>query len=138
MECIFWLIPVIAIVLLIVGGIMRGMAQAQEEEKQRQKRKARTEQARQAGAPQPARPPAGGGNELDRFLQEVQRRKRGEQAPVEPVPVAKPVEARPRPAPRPVPPPVTQRPRERPPVTRPPRRRQEEIPSVVVEEAIPV
>ena len=129
-ECFLILIPAIAVVLLIVGGIMRGVAQAQEEEKQRQLRKRQRTAPRPEGAP--ARPPAGSGNELDRFLQEVQRRKRGEQAPAEPVPVAKPVPPRPRERP-----PAPRRPRTEQPAPRSRSGRRAEV-VAVAEEVLPV
>src|SRR5262245_29426179 len=150
-DWIFWLVPIVAVVLLIIGGVMRGMAQAQEEQQKQQERKKRPPlPPRPAGAPVPPRPAASGGNELDRFLQEVQRRKRGaEPRPAEPIPVAQPVEPRPRPAARPpVPPPpprdpvpVARRPRVEEPSPRPRPRpgRRDDIPTVLpVEEAVPV
>jgi hypothetical protein len=158
-----WVVPVIGVVLAIVGVMLRNMAQAQEEQQRMQRDREKRAQRplappRPEGTPPPRRPaPAPGSTgvtELDRFLQEVQRRKQGASAkPAEPPPVAKPVEPRPRPsvsppptavrpagdqlpAPRPRP-----RPPEQPPAPRPrPQPSRPESPKTVilVEEPVPV
>jgi hypothetical protein len=119
MDWVQWIIPLIAIAVWILSNLARS-----KEDKP-------PVQRRSEDAPQPIRRSP---EEVDRFLEEVRRRKRNAEGPKKPGRTSAP--DRPRPGPPPLPRTPTERPRvsERPPPTSkplPPPRRQEA-------EAIPV
>jgi hypothetical protein len=97
----FWLVPIAAIVFWILGTLMRGSgggAAARDKDTQEANRGVpRPGPQRPGQAERPLGPPRRSQQsaaDLDRFLQEVSRRKQGAAAPRPPEPAARPVETR--------------------------------------------
>jgi hypothetical protein len=139
MEWHFWLVPLIAVAVWILGSLLRSGAEERQRMLQRQN---------PGGGPDGGRQPQRPNTDLDRFLQEVHRRRQAsERRDVQEEPPPVPERADSRPKPRPVPPPVRQppppprrpavRPASPPPAVRRPQTRTVEDPTPVVQVVVP-